>query len=183
MPSDPNRSIYLWQQIMMSHINSDGQCTEYVFMCCCQQIINGWSVFHLREALTPWWFVTLQRTYIMLPSWSRRYNNVYSQDTSLRNLSHLTVLTHLFAVTRRQPNKANSYSKRNSRVSHYGCTYIQDCHMAFSCIAFPLNTHAAMPSNLIQGQRNKGSSCIHVQRMETCQHEKLLEENTVVFFY
>lgn len=31
-----------------------------------------------------------------------------------------------------------------------------------------------MPSNLIQGLRNKGSSCIHVQRMDTCQHEKLL---------
>lgn len=65
---------------------------------------------------------------------------VSSQDTGLRNLLHLTVLTSLFAVTRRQPNKANSYSKGSSRVSHYGCTYIQDCHMAFSCIAFPLNT-------------------------------------------
>lgn len=35
-----------------------------------------------------------------------------------------------------------------------------------------------MPSNLIQGQRNKDSSCIHVLRMDTCQHEKLLVENT-----
>lgn len=65
---------------------------------------------------------------------------VFSQDTSRWNLLHLTVLASLFAVTRRQPNKANSYSKGNSRVSHYGCTYSQDCHMAFSCIAFPLNT-------------------------------------------
>lgn len=139
MPSDPNRSIHLRQQIMMSRINSDGQGTEYVLMCCCQQIINGCSVFHLSKALTPWWLVTLRRTYIMPLSWSRRYNNVYRTPV-FRNLFHLTVLTSLFAVTRRQPNKANSYSKGNSRVSHYGCTYIQDCHMAFSCIAFPLNT-------------------------------------------
>lgn len=27
-----------------------------------------------------------------------------------------------------------------------------------------------MPSNLIQGQGNKGYSCIHVQSMDTCQH-------------
>ena len=66
MTSDPNRSIYLRLQIMISHINSDGQWTEYVLMCCCcQQIINRWSVFHLSEALTPRWPVTLQRSYIM----------------------------------------------------------------------------------------------------------------------
>lgn len=65
---------------------------------------------------------------------------VSSEDTGLRNLFHLTVLTSLFADTKQEPNKANSYSKGNSRVSHYGCTYIHDCHMASSCIAFPLNT-------------------------------------------
>lgn len=39
-----------------------------------------------------------------------------------------------------------------------------------------------MPSNLIRGQGNKGSSCIYLQRMDACQHEKLVEESTVVFF-
>lgn len=38
-----------------------------------------------------------------------------------------------------------------------------------------------MPRNLIQGRGNKGSSCIHVQRMDACQQEKLLEENAAVF--
>lgn len=39
-----------------------------------------------------------------------------------------------------------------------------------------------MPSNLIGGQGNKGSSCIYLQRMDACQHEKLVEESTVVCF-
>ena len=109
---------------------------------------------------------------------------VSSQDTVLRNLFHLTVLASLFAVTRRQPNKANSYSKGNSRVSHYGYTYIQDCHMAFFSLHSISIKHTSQPC-LVTWYRARETKAAHVFMYRGWTHanmKKLLEGNTVVFF-
>lgn len=52
--------------------------------------------------------------------------------------------THPFVCSHKTAAKEGkqSDSTGNSRVSHYGCTYIQDCHMASSCGAISIKTHA-----------------------------------------
>lgn len=114
---------------------------------------------------------------MVLQSKSQRYSNVYSvQSGHQPEESRPSQSTAQFVCSHKwQPNKANSYSKGNSRVSHYGCTYIQDGHMAFSCIAFPLNTrssHAQKPDIWLEKQRQLMYSCTegwtHASIKKTC---------------
>lgn len=72
----------------------------------------------------------------------------------MEELRPLKVPTCMFVVTRPTPNKANGNSKGNSRVSHYGCTYIQE----FSCRAFPLNARSSHAWKPDPRRRNKGGS-------------------------
>lgn len=135
MPADPIRSIHLRQQFMISYINYDGQGTEYVFMLQLPAD-NKHSTYFVCTVSGQYLHhddLTLQYACIMHTS--RTGGAIYamsSQESSLRNLLHITVLTS---------SQDDSLMRQMVTLKGTHEYPFTDVHTfkALSCIAFPLN--------------------------------------------